>query len=59
MMGRVEDDYEDLSRASVYCIKHSVMDSRGDEDYGVMKVSRVGVARAALPTGNALIFEYE
>ena len=35
------------------------MDSSDDEDYGVMKVSRVGAARAALPTGNALIFESE
>ena len=46
-MERIEQDYEDLSRASVYCIRHSVLDEQSDEDF------EVGYAAGLLQDGPA------
>ena len=61
LMERVEDEYKDLSRAEAYCIKHSILDSSDDEDYGIMKVANVSAAasKSTLPGGTTLIFEGE
>jgi len=60
MMERVEDEYTHL-QGNVYAIKHSVLDSSDDEDYGILKVRSVtgGTSVSMKPTGAPLIFEGE